>query len=305
MASSSRTRRLSVRSLLYSQRAAPYLFVAPFVVVFVVFYGYPFIEAVLLSFQSVSPTSAEFIGIENYQRLANSEFRTAIVNTAIYTLGIIIVLVPLPLLIATLLNAKVTPLRGFFKASLFVPALTSVIVAGVIFRLMFGETESSMANQILGVFDIEPIAWRSERWSGMLLMIALTGWKFVGVNVLYFLAGLQSIPRSLYEAAEVDGAGALRKFWNITLPLLRPISVYVTTITIFAGFRMFEESYVFWQTQSPANIGLTVVQYIYKVGLQQGDLGFGSAAGVVLLAIVFVSAMAYLGLAGEFRREKR
>ncbi|MET1030191.1 carbohydrate ABC transporter permease, partial [Domibacillus tundrae] len=202
----------------------------------------------------------------------------------------------------TMLNSKFVRFSNVFRASLFIPALTSTIVAGVVFRLMFGESEASLANTVVGFFGIEPLEWKFGAATGMFLMVLLATWKWLGVNILYFMAGLANVPRELYEAAEMDGAGIIHKFRHITLPMLKPITVYVVTITIIAGFRMYEESYVFWPEGSPGNIGLTIVGYIYQQGFRMNDLGFGAAIGVVLMLIIFIISILQLALSGTLKK---
>ncbi|MDQ0338630.1 arabinosaccharide transport system permease protein [Caldalkalibacillus uzonensis] len=292
------------RSILYSQKIAPYIFVLPFVILFVLLYGYPFIQAFIMSFQQILPGQVQFIGLANYERLlVDSRFYKALANSAQYTFWTLVLLIPLPMLFAVWLNSKLMYLKDIFRAAIFIPALTSVIVAGVIFRLMFGETEQSFANQILGVIGVGPVEWRFGAGTGMFLMVILAFWRWMGVNTLYFLAGLQNIPKDLYEAAEIDGAGAIQKFRYVTLPHLKPITIYVTTISIIAGFRMFEESFVYWQTNSPGDIGLTVALYIYEQGIQTNNMGYGAAVGNVLLFIILITSLIYLWFIGAFKRE--
>ncbi len=133
-------------------------------------------------------------------------------------------------------------------------------------------------------------------------MVMMASWRWMGVNVLYFLAGLQNIPKELYESADIDGANMYQKFRHVTLPFLKPIIIFVTTISIIGGFRVFEESYVIWQGNSPGNIGLTLVGLLYQQGIQQNDMGFGAAIGVILLLIIFIVSIIYLLLTGAFKR---
>jgi len=141
-------------------------------------------------------------------------------------------------------------------------------------------------------------------WTGMMLMVMVHLWRTAGVNMVYYLAGLQSLPEELYESAEIDGAGGIQKFFYITLPLLKPILIYTLTVSIFEGYRMFGESYVFWNESMPNDIGLTIVRYIYQQAFQRNDLGFGSAIGIVLLLIVLAINMVQLKYFGLFRKER-
>ncbi|MED3907090.1 sugar ABC transporter permease, partial [Geobacillus thermodenitrificans] len=251
----------------------------------------------------VLPGETKFIGVENYKKLLNPHFYAALRNTTIYTIWTLIILIPLPLVLAVILNSKAIPGRNFFRSAYFIPALTSTIVVGVVFRLIFGELESAPANALLKLLGLPAQQWTMHWGTGMFLMVFLASWKWLGVNILYFLSGLQSIPKELYESAEIDGAGMFRKFFYITLPLLKPVVIYVLTISIFGGFRMYEESFVFWQNQSPGDIGLTLVGYIYREGFINNDMGFGSAIGIVLLIIVFVINIIQLKVTGAFKKE--
>ncbi|WP_181348096.1 carbohydrate ABC transporter permease [Thalassobacillus sp. CUG 92003] len=285
-----------------SKKVAPYIFIAPFIISFLVLTLYPAIQAIIMSFQSILPGQVNFIGLENYERITNPTFYKALTNTTIYVILTVAILVAFPILLSVFLNSRLVKYKTFFRASLFIPALASVIVSGMVFRLMFGETDTAAANQFLGWFGIGPLEWRYERWSAMFLMVFLTSWRWMGVNILYYLAALQNIPKELYEAADIDGATPIQKFLFVTLPFLKPITIFVTTISIINGFRMFEESFVFWESGSPGNIGLTVVGYLYQQGIQQNDMGFGAAVGVVLMLIIFVISFIQLILTGAFKR---
>src|SRR5690606_38864557 len=212
--------------------------------------------------------------------------------------------IPIPLFIAVLLNSRLTKGKTFFKTVLFIPALTSVIVAGIPFRLMFGELDTALVNSVLIQLGLPPQKWLLSYWTGMMLMVILHVWRNAGIFMVYYIAGLQNVPDELYESASIDGAGAFKKFWYITLPMLKPILIYTLTITIFEGYRMFGESYVLWNESMPNDIGLTIVRYIYQQAFQRNDLGFGSAIGITLLLIVLIINLVHLRYFGLFRKER-
>lgn len=167
---------------------------------------------------------------------------------------------------------------------LFIPALMSVVVVGTIFRLLFASSDMALVNRFVRLFGGEPQAWLlAGSWKSMFLLVLIATWRWTGINIVYFLSGLQQIPQELYEAAEIDGAGPVQKFFRITIPLLKPTTVFVTAISIFGGLAMFEESYILWSAGSPDNSGLTIVRYIYRRGFEAADMGFGSAVGIALL----------------------
>ena len=296
---------LKIKSFLYSQTVAPYIFILPFLLSFLIFFLYPTINTVYMSFHEVyGMGNMKFIGFSNYQRLFNQNFYDAIRTNTLYTFFLIIILIPLAILFATLLNIKYLRGRNFFKSVLFIPALTSIIVAGVAFRLLFGESEAAFMNSILIRLGFPAQRWAFSHSTGMLLMVSLATWKMVGIYMVYFISGLQAIPEELYESAEIDGANSISKFTRITLPLLKPIIIYALTIIIFDGYRMFGESYVFWNEGMPGNIGLTIVRYIYQQAFQRNDMGFGSAIGIVLLAIVLTINLIQLRFFGAFKKEE-
>ncbi|WP_088036791.1 carbohydrate ABC transporter permease [Evansella clarkii] len=290
-------------NILYSKKAAPYIFVSPFILSFLILSLYPFISAVNMSFQRVLPGQVEYIGTANYSRVFNPTFYTALQNTTIYVIFTVIILTLLPMVFAIFLNHRLMKFTNFFRASIFIPALTSVIVAGTIFRMIFGDSEAAFANQVLQFIGLNPVEWRYNAWSAMFLMVFLASWRWMGVNILYFLAALQNVNNDLYEAADIDGANAWQKFKNVTFPAIKPVVIFLTTITMINGFRMFEESFVFFETSSPGNIGLTVVGYIYQEGIQRNDMGFGAAVGIVLLGIIFVISVIQLYATGAFKKD--
>ncbi len=288
----------------YSQKAAPYIFVTPFVISFLLFFAYPVYSTVVMSFQEVLPGATKFVGFANYSKLLNPTYYTAIRNSATYTFWTLVVLIPLPLIVAVLLNAGITRFKNFFRSTLFIPALTSVIVAGTIFRLVFSELPGAVANNVLHVFGYGAHKWMANPGTAMFVLVLLATWRWLGINVVYFLSGLQSIPSELYESAEIDGATARDKLMKITLPLLKPVTIYVLTISVYGGFAMFTESFTMYNgNRSPKDIGLTMVGYIYQQGFEQFNLGFGSAIGLSLLGITMIVNVLQLRFFGMFRKE--
>jgi arabinosaccharide transport system permease protein len=298
------TNRKNLKQRLNSTKVVPYLFVAPFIISFFLVYLYPFISTVQMSFQRIAGFGdISFIGWGNYQRLWNEHFFHALSTTSQYTFWTILILIPLPILLAVILNSKTTIFKNFFKSALFIPALTSVIVAGIFFRFAFGEQTTTLANMIIGLIGMKPITWLQLSGPSMFTLVILCTWRWLGVNVVYFLSGLQGIPAGLFEAAEIDGANTWNKFWRIIVPNLKPVIVYVTTISIYGGFSMFAESYSIWKTTTPGDIGMTIVSYLYQMGFNNNDMGFASAIGITLLLIVMAVSLIQLKLFGFFKKD--
>ena len=294
-------------SLLYSQSIAPYVFVLPFVLTFLIFFLYPLISTTIMSFQSIKSDSSTWVGFKNYNDLfKNDTFYTAVTNSLRYTVITCALLIPFPLVFAYMLNAKSMKLSGVFKAILFIPVLSSVVVAGIVFRMMFSELDGALMNQVRELFGLSPIIWLKGEWTAMFAMVLLCCWRWTGMNILYYMAGIKSIPGELYEAADIDGANALQKFWKIGWPLLKPTTIYVLTISIYAGLSMFTESYmIFGNNSSPKNYGLTIVGYLYRYGFEKVDkFGFASAVGLVLLLGAMIINLLQLRITGVIGKRK-
>ncbi|MBJ2356611.1 carbohydrate ABC transporter permease, partial [Sphaerochaeta sp. S2] len=224
-----------------------------------------------------------------------------------YTVYTIALLIPIPLLLSVWLNNGNKTVNTLYRSILYVPTLISVVVAGTIMRLLFASSNKSIINTIAIALGAEPRQWLlGGPTQAMILLLILALWRWVGVNIIYFLSGLQAIPDELYEAADIDGASPLQKLWRITIPLLKSTTIFVTTISIFGGLAMFEESYILWSgTASPNNVGLTIVGYLYKKGFQEGEMGMASSIGIVLLVIVFTISISYLKIFGFFKTEDK
>ena len=296
-----------VKKMLYSQKVAPYVFVLPFVISLLVFWLYPLISGIVMSFQDISFGGSQWVGLKHYQKLASDKFfKTAVFNSVEYMLLTLLLLIPIPMMLAVLMESRLTKAKGVWKVIMYIPALTSVVISGMLFRLMFSEGDNGQMNQLMHLLGNASIPWLKEKTTGWIALLLLCMWRWTGVNILYFLAGLQSISTDLYEAASIDGANKWQQFTKISLPLLKPTTVYVLTISIYAGLAMFNESYMLWKgNNSPQNIGLTIVGYLYRQGIEKRAMGYACAVGLVLLIIVMVVNMIQLAATGTFKKEER
>ncbi|MEE0692386.1 MAG: sugar ABC transporter permease [Lachnospiraceae bacterium] len=294
------------RKFLYSQKVAPYVFIAPFIITFLLFFAYSIVSMVIMSFQRVAGPNTTFNGLENYKILTNAVFIKSLKNSIFYTIVSCALMIPIPMVLAIMLNSKQMRLKTTFRSMLFIPALTSVVVVGVIFRLMFGELEGSFMNQLIAHFGMEPLIWLRKPGTVWLALFLICLWRWTGVNMMYYLSGLQQIPEDLYESATVDGANAFQQFRYVTLPLLKPTTVYVLTISIFGGMAMFSESFILFNgNKSPNNVGTTLVGMLYRMGFEQNQIGIASAIGVIFLVIVLLINAAQLIVNGFFKKEER
>lgn len=295
------------QKFMYSQKTAPYVFVLPFILSFCVFWIYPLCSTVVMSFQDIKPVKTTWVGLGNYTKLLGDKvFYTAIGNSFLYMILTLILLIPFPMLFASLMDSRLVKAKGVWKAILYMPSLASVVISGTLFRLMFTEMGTGQMNILRQALGMQPIAWLKMRSTAYLALLMLACWRWTGVNMLYFLSGLKGIDTSLYESAEIDGATSWKRFWYITLPLLKPTTVYVCTISVYAGLAMFLESFMLWPgNTSPKNIGLTIVGYLYRRGIEKSQMGYASAVGLVLLVIALIINMVQLVLTGTFKKEER
>ncbi len=271
-------------------KVAPYIFTAPFVIYFLIFFVYPIIQTVWQSLcQQKGFAPPKFAGLANYKLLIDEYFITAVQNSAIYTFFTCLILIPLPLLLAVLLDSKFVVKPEAFKSALFIPALTSVVMAGLFFKYAFSSNSAAIMNVVIGHLGIAPQGWLEKRVTTWIVLVIFCTWKWLGVNIVYYLAALQTVPKDLYEAATIDGANAWQRFVSITVPCVKPTIIYVLTISIYGGFSMFAEAFtLFNSARTPGDIGATIVSYIYAQGFNRNNFGLASAAGIVLLVGVMV-----------------
>ena len=265
-----------VKKMLYSQKVAPYVFVIPFVISLLVFWLYPLISGIVMSFQDISFGGSQWVGLKHYQKLASDKFfKTAVFNSVEYMLLTLLLLIPIPMMLAVLMESRLTKAKGVWKV-------------------------------LMHLLGNASIPWLKEKTTGWIALLLLCMWRWTGVNMLYFISGLKSIDTSLYESADIDGANAKQKFWYVTLPLLKPTTIYVITISVYAGLSMFLESFMLWNgNSSPKNIGLTIVGYLYKRGIEKNDMGYACAVGMVLLVIALAINVVQLVATGTFKKEEK
>ncbi|MCR4743831.1 MAG: sugar ABC transporter permease [Lachnospiraceae bacterium] len=294
---------MKIKKFLYSQKTAPYVFALPFILSFLIFWIYPLCSAMVMSTQDIGAVTTEFVGFKNYSKLLkDSVFHTAMLNSFQYMVFSCLLLIPFPLLYAVMMDSNLVKAKGLWKALLYVPALTSVVISGTLFRLMFSEYSTGQLNVLMSFFGLPAMKWLKIKWTSEIALLLLCCWRWTGVNMLYFLSGLKSIDKSLYESADIDGATPWQKFIYITIPLLKPTTIYVLTISIYAGLSMFLESFMLWSgNNSPHNIGLTIVGYLYKRGIEKDDMGYACAVGVVLMAIGLTINFIQLGFNGTLK----
>lgn len=266
-------------------RLAPYLFVSPFVVLFLVFLAYPLVRSLVLSLQHTVGLDTRWVGPRNYVFLLQDRVMwIAALNTVGYAVAILLVQIPSSLGLAILLNGKRVKGREVFRFAFFAPFLVGQVFVAIIFGQML--SNSGPVNQAIRlVFKDAEILWMADPVSARIAVVFAALWLGVGFGMIYFLAALQSVDRELYEAAEVDGAGKWAQFWNVTLPGIRPVLSFLILSGTIGGLQMFELPYLLFTGSGPGAAGLTVVGYLFS-WLESGDLNTAAAVGWVLAAAV-------------------
>lgn len=272
-----------------------WLFVIPSIILITVFVFYPMLQAFITSLQTGTGNNLSFAGLTNYKRLlTDSTFRKALINTVIYLIIQVPIMILLALVISSMLNDKRLKARGFFRTAIFLPCVTSLVAYSIIFKSLFAT--DGFVNAILLKINLisEPIAWITHPvWAKVLIILAIT-WRWTGYNMVFYLAGLQGIDASIYEAADIDGASAFVKFKNITLPLLKPIILFTTINSTIGTLQLFDEV-VNITNGGPANATITISQYIYNL-LFKYTPNFGYAAAVSYVIVILIVILSFIQL---------
>ena len=278
------------RQLLLWRSLVPYLFLAPALTVLGLTVFWPALQALYLSFTSYGFDVTQpplWVGLENFQTLVRDRtFWLTVKNTLIYLIGVVPLLAVLPLLLAILVNRN---LRGihWFRVAYYTPVVISMVVAGIAWRWLYAE--NGLFNQVLiglGVVD-SGIPWLTSPALALPSVMLVTIWKGLGYYMVIYLAGLQTIPQDLYEAAAIDGSDGWLRHWDITVPLMRPYIFLVTVISAISATKVFEEVYIMTQG-GPLNSSKTIVYYVYELAFQELELSYACTVGLVLFLVILV-----------------
>ena len=283
-----------------------FFFILPWLFGFLAFKFYPMASSLFYSFTDYNL----FKGFHEIGTLQNyiDVFTTRKIVTALkVTFKYAFITVPLKLVfalfIAYILNFKIKGVN-FFRTAYYIPSILGGSVAiAVLWKAVF--RDDGLLNTFMGFFGITGPSWLSDPKYSLIVICLLRVWQF-GSAMIIFLAALKGVPQDLYEAASIDGATKWQQFKSISVPLVKPTTIYVLTISIYAGLSMFLESYMLWKgNNSPQNIGLTIVGYLYRQGIEKRAMGYACAVGLVLLIIVMIINIIQLALTGTFKKEER
>lgn len=286
-----------------TNKLTPYLFLLPGCIILGAFIFYPMIQAIWLSFTDYNMISdPTFVKFDNYKELFQDElFWKTLWNTLIYLVGVVPALVIIPIFLAVLVNQKLKGI-AFFRSAYYIPVVTSLVVAGIAWDWVY--KENGLLNYVLDILNIisEPIPWLTSTNTALFAVMVVTVWKGLGYYMIIYLAGLQSIPESLYEAADIDGANWWNKMTRVTIPMLMPFVLIVTIMSSIAAMKVFEEIYVM-TGGGPLHSSETLVFYIYTEAFDRLNMGYASAAGVILFLLTLVFSLINLKVMGKDNSE--
>jgi len=277
--------------LINRKKILPYLLVSPYVVHFILFVAFPVAFSIVLTFHKwniISPM--EYTGLNNYIRLFNDKtFLKSIGNTLIFLVIHIPLQIIVALFLAEILNQKIK-LRGIFRGAFFLPVIVSGVVVTILWQQLYGY-DTGLLNRLLTGIGLDKVGWLTDPNIAMSSIALMATWKNVGLYIILFLIGLQTVPTQYYEAADLEGASHLQKFFKITLPMINPTIFMVVILSTIGGFSLFIEPYIM-TGGGPLNSTVSAVLYIYKQGFFYYHMGYAATLGLffafIILAVVVI-----------------
>ncbi len=270
---------------LINKKTVPYLFVLPIVLIFTVFMIYPILRSLYLSFFELVSGSYQFVGIRNYQALLKDEtFFKSLFNTMIYLIVQVPVMIGGALLIAVVIEQKFIRGKGFFRTAIFLPSVTALVAYALVFKVLLNG-DHGLINYVIRLCGGKPVNWFYEEWPARFAIIISITWRWLGYNMIILLAGIQSIPSDMMEAAEIDGATFWDKLFYITIPMIRPIILFCTITSTIGTLQLFDEPFIL-TGGGPNNATLTMGQLLYNNGFRYLKFGYASAVGYVMTIII-------------------
>ena len=283
---------------------AAWFFLAPALTLIGVFFFLPVAASLLLSvtdfdlYGVANPGNTRFVGFENYARLLRTpDFWAALKNTFYFALVGGPLTIAVSLGAALLLSSKLVRFKSVFRTIYFTPFVTTLVAVAIVWKYLY-HTRYGLFNYALGAIGVGPIDWLGDPHWAMPAIILMAVWKGFGYNRLIFIAGLQAIPEDLYDAAEIDGASAWRRFFSITLPMLAPTLVFVSVITMIGYFQLFAEPYVMTQG-GPLRSTTSVVLLMYEEGFRWWRMGYAAAIAFVLFIVILLATLLQFRLQKE------
>lgn len=276
-----------------------YGFLAPYLLIFAVFWIWPIISSFLISFQATRTVPWRFAPGFNWGRLiGDPAFYNALRNTLVILVIQVPVMIALATVMAVLLNSPLLKARGLFRFAFFAPVVVGEVAYSAIFRLMFN-ADFGVINKLIGLVGIAPVNWSTNPNAAMALLIMAVTWRWAGYNAIIILAGLQSIPQDVYEAATLDRVSKVRQFFFITLPLLKPIIVFCTVLSIIGTMQLFTEPFLITNRGGPGQATETLGLLLYRQGFVSLNFGYASAIAYTMAGLAIAISLVQLWLARD------
>ncbi len=271
-----------------SKNRWPYIFIAPFFIFFFIFGLYPVLSSLYLSFttwKGLGPITNN--GLANYELLfRDSIFWKSVTNGVILFFMYVPIMLFLALVLATALNSRRVRAFRFFRTLIFIPYITNIVAAGFTFKLMLNQ-KYGLVNALLGLVGVAPVPWLESEWGGRVSLCLLIVWAWLGYNMVIMLAGLQTIPQELNEAALIDGANPIQSFFYVTVPLMRPVILFCVVLSLMGSFNLFGENFVL-TNGGPMNATITPIIAMFYSAFRDNRLGYAAAQSYIYFAIIFV-----------------
>ena len=283
----------------FFKKKVGWLFIIVSVIAITIFNFYPMVQAFLLSFQSGMGANLEYVGLDNWRRLfGDPTFIAALTNTTIYLLIQVPLMIVLALFFSVLLNDPKLKFKSFFRIAIFLPCVTSLVAYSVVFKYLFGI--DGIVNQFLLNFGFIPqtINFLADPfWAKVVIILAIT-WRWTGYNMIFYLAALQNVDKSIYEAARIDGASSFQQFFQITVPMLKPIILFTSITSTIGTLQIFDEI-VNITNGGPGNATISISQYIYNLSFEYTpDFGYASTVSYVIVILVVILSIIQFRVAG-------
>lgn len=290
----------NISSTKRKQNIVGWLFVLIPTTLITAFYFYPMFQSLLMSFKSGSGNNLSYVGLDNYIRLfKDPTFIAATKNTIIFLLFQVPIMVTLSILFSVILNNATVKFKGIFRTVVFLPAITSLVAYSIVFKYLFAN--DGIINHLLMNLHLmsEPIAFLSSPfWSKVVIIIAIT-WRWTGFNMIFFLSALQNIDPEIYEASTIDGAGPVKQFFNITIPLLKPVILFSSVTSTIGTLQLFDEPMNLTQG-GPGNATTTISQYIYNLSFKYTpDFGYAAAVSYAIVVLVIFFSIIQFKVGGK------
>jgi lactose/L-arabinose transport system permease protein len=276
--------------------ATAYRFLAPYLLIFTAFWVWPIINSFILSFQNTRVVPWKFAPTFNWSRMiGDPAFYNALWNTLLILVIQVPIMIALATVMAVMLNSPLLKAKGLYRFAFFAPVVVGEVAYSAVFRLMFN-LDFGIINKLLGTIGIEAVSWFSDRSAAMALIIIAVTWRWAGYNAIIILAGLQSIPEDVYEAATLDRVSKLKQFFYITLPLLRPVIVFCVVLSVIGTMQLFTEPFLITNRGGPGQGTETLGLFLYRQGFLSLNFGYASAVAYSMAALAIVISLFNLWL---------